>query len=549
MRPCPPMAILILVLMSVTTPSQAGIRLEVDPNDTPLRLTGWVAETNVFVGNLRLTSQGGDVDTLIFLPSDLQREGGDEIIGRQQVTLDGDLTLAPDIPKDFQVKIASLTVPGTYKGTVKFLLPGQAVTEALVVPLVADAKIRPALTPLPGTEQVQLRLVRCSWWLDCGLARLILPVSAFLDGVPLQFDTPMQAAVTVKDAKIVVVGDQARHPLSEQALTLPQGKQTLPAGQLASLPLAITRQAIPPDRYTGAIYLTLEGKEERLKVPIDLSVRTGPLWPMLLVLVGILLGRLFKYMQERGGPLSQALMAVNRVEARIQRVHPDDRQVLAPMIAAVRQLVYREQLEAVTGTLDSVEARLDALTDLRTMEAVLVGKEQHPAVKEALDKIKRVRQLLGLKQDVEARKAMDEVNAALAALKTTLMGPDQKPDAGVVQAAERAESARTAADRAMQAPSLPTDPAWLARLKRSLVAVSGLSEQIRAEATLWLVRPLLYVALLGGLLTVGINSLYVDKGVTFGVNSLSDYLILVVWGLTADVTSRSLSNLRGGSAG
>ncbi len=68
---------------------------------------------------------------------------------------------------------------------------------------------------------------------------------------------------------------------------------------------------------------------------------------------------------------------------------------------------------------------------------------------------------------------------------------------------------------------------------------------MRAEATLWVVRPLLSLALLFGLSVVGIRALYVEKGATFGADP-ADYLGLVLWGLSADVASRSLSNLPGG---
>jgi hypothetical protein len=71
---------------------------------------------------------------------------------------------------------------------------------------------------------------------------------------------------------------------------------------------------------------------------------------------------------------------------------------------------------------------------------------------------------------------------------------------------------------------------------------------VRAEATLWVVRPLLSLALLFGLSVVGIRALYVEKGATFGADPFADYLGLVLWGLSADVASRSLSNLPGGEA-
>jgi hypothetical protein len=80
------------------------------------------------------------------------------------------------------------------------------------------------------------------------------------------------------------------------------------------------------------------------------------------------------------------------------------------------------------------------------------------------------------------------------------------------------------------------------------MVVSGVSDRARAEATFWVVRPLLALVLLGGLSAMGLGSLYVEKGGTFGARPFSDYLGLILWGLSADVASRSLSNLSGGAS-
>lgn len=531
------------------TVEEAEITIQVDKADTPLAITGWLGEENAFVGNLRLSAQGSDIPSFTFLASDLSREEGDEVVGRQHVTLIGDPTLSVGVPKNFQVSVTGLELPGTYQGQIELLLPGQARTEAVSILLTVVAKARPNLTPLPGTEQVRLRLVRCGWAIDCALAQLLLPDSAFLDEWLLQFDNRVPAPVTVLGSEVVVLGEHTGYQLTDAELSLPLGAQTLAAGQIVKLPLSLNRSTIPPDHYAGSIYLTLEGQEERLTVPLDLSMRTGPWWPVIALLLGIILGRVFKYMQERGGPQAEALEAVNQVQARFKDADPDDQEILAPMIADVRRLVYREKLETVTATLKAIEARLEALRELRAIEEALQDKKDHPSVKEILDKIAQARQDLALKQDTEAQKLVDEIKVTLTKLKSTMMGPSGQPDRAVVSAAVRAEAVGVAVADAALASSIPAEPNWLARLKEWLVVLSGLSTQIRAETTLWLVRPLLYLALMIGLLAVGIGSLYVDKGATFGANPFADFLALVLWGLSADVASRSLSNLQGDAAG
>ncbi len=85
----------------------------------------------------------------------------------------------------------------------------------------------------------------------------------------------------------------------------------------------------------------------------------------------------------------------------------------------------------------------------------------------------------------------------------------------------------------------------MGKFQQLLVNLSGVSDRVRAEATFWVVRPLLSLILLVGLSAVGIGSLYVENGTTFGAKPFADYLGLILWGLSADVASRSLSSLQG----
>jgi hypothetical protein len=66
---------------------------------------------------------------------------------------------------------------------------------------------------------------------------------------------------------------------------------------------------------------------------------------------------------------------------------------------------------------------------------------------------------------------------------------------------------------------------------------------IPAEISLWFIPPLLYITLIVGLYLVGMGSLYVDKGLSFGANPHADYMGLFLWGLSSDVASRTLTNL------
>ena len=62
----------------------------------------------------------------------------------------------------------------------------------------------PKLLPLKGTEQIRLQLVNCGGWLDCALARLLLPASAYINQRELRFDNSTLVPVNILNTAVVV---------------------------------------------------------------------------------------------------------------------------------------------------------------------------------------------------------------------------------------------------------------------------------------------------------------------------------------------------------
>ncbi|AFZ01475.1 hypothetical protein [Calothrix sp. PCC 6303] len=549
MKPWITAALLILLICPAPAYAQVNVKIEVDAKDKPLEIKGWLGEENALIGNIRFTASGKDVAALTLLASDLKRQGADEIIGRQQVELIGERKLEAGLPKDFQVKVNGVKLPGTYTGEIELLLPGQKRSEALVIPLKVKAKAKPALVPVKGSEQVQVQLVRCSW--DCGLAHLLLPASNFQNQWQLRLDNPIQSPVSLTSAEVVLEGKQTGYQIRTTEVEPPPNSE-MPANKIISLPLKWTRSRIPPDRYTGAVYLTLEGKEGRLVIPIDLSMRTGPALPIFVLFVGIILGRLFKYMQEKGIPQSDALAKLYQVEGQIfAESDSKDQEILTPMLKKVRDSVSQIELETVTTDLGKIKERSNCLTSLRKMEQQLQGMEQDPDVggeNGVLAKIQEARNLIKFKNDDKAKELLQQMSLMIAKVSKGMMGADDKPDPSLTAAENEAVLAIASAERAVQATVVQSKTAMnrFAWLKQRLIDIAGVSNELRAEATLWIGRPLLSLALLFGLSLVGIRSLYVEKGTTFGSDPFSDYLGLILWGLSADVASRSVTNLPGG---
>lgn len=402
---------------------------------------------------------------------------------------------------------------------------------------------QPTLLPLEGTKQIQVNLVNCGFWLDCTLARIILPASTYVNHRELQFDNPTPTAVSVLNTAIVAQGDLTGYQLNNSAIAVSQVSKPLPANQIVSMRLVLNRSAMPPDQYNGSVYLFLGERGNRLTLPINLNVRSGPLLPLLVLFIGVILGRLFKYIEERGGPQADVLKEVNRLEQDINDagLKEEDHKILNGMSAEVKKLVFREKLEAAKVKIEAIRYRLEVLTKLQSIEKS-VGEEalDTELEQEAREQIDKVRFYIAQQEDAKAKEFLEKLNQTLDSLGARSSG-DSKIKESIQEAIAASFNSHKVPSGSLGKPTL------LKRFQSFLVTLSGLSDQVRVEATLWLVRPLLSLTILVALSALGINSLYVENGKTFGASPFSNYLGLILWGLSADVASRSLSSLPTGS--
>ena len=427
-----------------------------------------------------------------------------------------------------------------------YLLP-LLLTLTLIPSPAAQAQTAPR--PMNGTKQLQLQLVNCQNPIDCWLADRLLPRSTSITTRQLQFANQNTTAIKILNTAIVAEGKLTGYQLTPTEVQLPT-TETLAPNQISSFPLVLNRTKIPPDQYTGNLYLVLEKQSEWMTLPITLSVRTGPFFPLVILIWGILLGRLLKYMQERGEPQANVLQDINELEYELRSIDPADQAILAPIIAQARRDTYREKFDIAQTKLKQVRDRLEALSNLRTLENQLEQRiEPIPdeTVNSAIETVQSARKALIQCEDTAARNGIQQVaeliNQSGARSSSATFASIQDASDSLKQLEGPIQIEKIT--KTLNGPSFPNIGHWF---KRSVIEFSGVSDRARAEATFWVVRPLLALVLLGGLSAVGLGSLYVEKGETFGARPFSDYLSLILWGLSADVASRSLSNLSSGSS-
>lgn len=569
--------LLLLIFLPLTAPGQNAASIDVEEGDKRLVIKGWVGDENSFIGNIGLTlkgaAQGANPVKLNIYKSDLKTADETQTIGRQSVAVTGDQMLGPEVLSTYQVKVTGVKEPGEYRGNIEFNLAGHPRTAAVPVEVTVVASVRPALSLLTENDRLQANLVNS----DSRLAHLLLPTGTFQKQINLGFEKPAAAPLVISDVTIAVKGEQTKFILDGKQLKLDELVQSQqPSGanepvqrpsppqqgavtaaspsansssqlmgkKYLTLPVTINSHDIPADHYTGNIYLMVAGQSNAIKVPVDFNVRSGPLWPLLILLISILLGRLVKFMQDKGNAIVNALESINGLEVRLRDAHTEDADIIAPMLRAARDLVHQDKAAEATTALSAISARLSTLGELRQIRARLAGKETNPAVPPILSDITQAREHLRLQQDDKAKALVSKIKDALVELAKTPGVTDTDTDSSdLADTVARANAASAAAA------SLGTErPSALRRLANWLSMLSGLSNRFRSEATLFLARPILWLALLLGLLALGLKTLYLDNPV-FGADPFSDFLGLMFWGLSADVASRTLSGLRINTAG
>lgn len=526
--------LLLLLLLPLTAHAQTLTVIE--PGDKKLSIKGSIGDDNSFTGNVGVVLEGATGTTqtkLTIYPYALTMANGTGTDTIRPTITPAELMLTPNAPATFQVKVTGVKQPGDYTGKISLTLAGQAQSAAVIVDVAVSASVRPSLSLLTENDRLQANLVNCKY--DCPLAKLLLTGAAFQYKTELNFEKPVGAPLNISNVTIAVKGDQTKFQVDDKQLSLAPA-QSDPSKKYLTLPVTISKEQLPADHYSGNMYLTVEGQTNALKVPVDFNVRSAPLLPLIILLAGILLGRLFKFMQDKGNAIADALESINRLEFRLRNVDPENAAIIEPMLGDARDLVDQDKVTEAVAAANAISARLATLNELTRLQEPLAGQEDKPAVAAILSDIRQARAQLRLQQDDKAKELIKKIKDALVQLEAS-PGTVDTNAVDLKAAITRVGSVATKI-AVLGAREITSD-----RFQNAFVLISGLSNQFRNEATLFVVRPLLWLSLLIGLLAVGLKALYIDNPV-FGASPFTDFFSLVFWGLSTDVASRTLSGLR-----
>jgi hypothetical protein len=299
--------------------------------------------------------------------------------------------------------------------------------------------------------------------------------------------------------------------------------------------IAIDRDEIDPGHYTGAVYLTLRGAEKRVALPLELDVKSGPFWAIV-VLLAALFVQFLVWLAGRNKPRGEELRELREAERRIRtELDPEDLALLEGRFKTARDLARRGKLTEAKTTRTALEEEAKWLPEVRAWIGEI--KKSHDG--QLPD---RVREL-----ELDFRRAIEHGNRGEANSARTDLRDARSPEK-VQRDKLQAEALdeNVAFDAKQPSPPQPGPlvrfaiwiEAGLRRLWNAIIHPLRTLSLFSIYGIPWLLRALLVFAFV----LAGLKELYFDNS-TFGVDPVLSYSALFIWGLTATAVNTALGKV------
>jgi hypothetical protein len=511
-------------------------------------------------------------------------KGKTHTLGRERVTVSEPVDLPPGGARDFTVTVdvSGPVQPDVYRGSLQVV---QVVDprRPLRVPLRVDVQRRPAptvvgSTPVEFTEikafepgqlsggwtlasllltllLVVLAGLLGQWLLGRGLwlslAALVLAVLVWAgsdrwlsdqlenaDTVGIDLDNPVTAKLPVTNGSPLLRRDLDGRPAQGVTLQTPAGGDLADWDPERDRTVIVRLDPLPehPGRYRGQLLLRLAGNDVRFSIPASLSVRVGPLVPLLVLLGSILGGYGVRRLVRSTFHRQQELTDVDELERRIEQLPEPERQAIANelaehlivKLAEGKRLADANDHEAAHASFVVVGAVLDAWARVKRMTMKLGGLSDA----QRATAIEALREAEVACRDLKAAQAntiLDWLEGRLWAWRHLGQGAAEE-----TEPRPEAEAEAFAAERRADARWAEDVGGWPRR-------TPGVLRFLVLSVT----QPAVYAALVVALAVAALLVLYVENP-TFGAEK-TDWLPLIGWGFATDPVSAALSSLRGRS--
>lgn len=552
-----PLAFVVAALALLTTTpsaSAAAVRCEgarIAPS--PLRIVGVLGVPETFKGSLRLRARATGAQPYLELESAMVAASPTpHRIGSARVDIANRTEPIPrGQTRDVRVSIDKPRFAGEYEGTIR------SADGACRIPLTVVAR-GPAEIRLVGeTKAIELQVVNCShgscWPAD--FSERLVPSSAREDTFAPLVNNGSQTSAGVQGMQIAMDGKPTARTVPDGVLTPSDptfGLRALYASRLT--PIQVERDALSPGHYSGAIFLTVAGAEKRTELPLEIDVKSGPTWAIL-VLLAALFVQFLVWLAARNKPRGEELRDLKALTKQARaKLRADDRALLEGRLGDARDLARDGRLDSAKKHRKAIERDLARLVEARRWVEKAEAAHNGELPADVAQPFDRFRRAIKSGDEQAVLRARAELERATG---TATRVPGRHRAAMPLDSAGILYSYSDAGERHLPLQGRPSVPARAVALQRSITVAVDHAWRWLCDAAVWLLRSvrhavvwlsvyplpwLLRILLVFAFVLAGLKELYLNDA-TFGTDPILAYGALFVWGLTATAINAALGKV------
>ncbi len=474
------------------------------------------------------------------------------------------VTLEAGKTTQIRVEFSGVAAAGHYLGLLQISQEVESGDCFREFPLDLDVKVPGQVSIMGEDVSLEIRTVEKSWLVG------LLPRYIRQEGIFVRVENAGPTSVSFRDFSLSLKGQKTQHPLSKSDVIWENPDEVIPPGGIATMQFTFTdaaRDIIQPDSYSGSLRLHVKNYPQSLQVGISLFSRTGVMGAMIALLLGILVGRMLKSVNNASDqidlmgrfvplrakadnlsdPVSKKALMIelNELERQINEVKDPSQR---PMVEAMFPTVETKVAQIVD--LDSTYRRLGE----QFVEKKVRKEKQQPV----LNEMNRVRDAILVGDQVEIKAGwgaiLSAAEVALAPERTRSLDGPLEPSA---EETANLKAELSAIEQMMQKSEKGgllnseegTAETFWQKLERGFFRFFNLigGVKINARVKFGVFRPLVAIVTFLVVLLIGFQEIYLSSGDgadTFGAEGVYDHFKLFVWGVVSDIFSRTLTDDR-----
>ncbi|GAB4161396.1 MAG: hypothetical protein Fur0021_34530 [Candidatus Promineifilaceae bacterium] len=550
-----------------TQPGAGSVRLSVEA----LTYTGQVNEPGQ--RTFTLIVRDATLNNVSFVINDLVDEKSGAVMISSSITVDPAQVTELSQPQLFTVSINGAK-EGHFRGILELLYDGQPADQPLRLPLDIVLETTPNVDAGINSKSLSLSVTPGFFSSPFGRPRVVAADTA-LNNVTLTLLQNGEGAATVENATVLTMRGSKGQTLPQSAVTVSTAlPMTLQSQEAKTLEVVVAGRNLPADKYDGILHITVQNQDTPIQIPLTISIKDGPLLPLLLLLIGPILGFGINWWNNGGQARTKLYQDLRWLESHLATAsfiqedqqlaighditRAQDKLIAGDAVAGIETLLQtiRANMEAAATT--SQQFLQDELVPVRQKTTELSIATYRRKLESDLDAIQETVRSGGFASLASARTALAEVSANLEAARKMAAEMADLPASMRNEVAAKMDAAATLGD--MQG--------ILADAKASLSSGDGgdfiegahgvgdretpVTEKelkLQRRASVWRGYALrlqwgrlgLTAAVYIFTLVVGFITLYANAP-TFGANP-EDYITIILWGIGTNLIGAQTINL------